>query len=74
MVTECVISWKAVALSTIEAEYMATVEASKKVLWLRGLIETFGVIQDSVQVHCGSESAIRLAKSTCTISGLSILM
>jgi len=67
IVAECVISWKAelqdtIALSTIEAEYIAAVEASKKALWLRGLVETFSIIHDSVQVHCDSQSAIHLAK------------
>jgi len=62
-----IISWKAelqdtIALSTIEAEYMAAVEASKEALWLRGLVETFSTIQDSVRVHCDSQSAIHLAK------------
>ena len=60
---ECVISWKAelqytVALSTTEAEYMAAVEASKEALWLRGLVETFSIMQDSVrslrQLECDS--------------------
>ena len=42
-VTECVISWKAelqniIVLLMIEAEYMATIEASKEALWLRGLV------------------------------------
>ena len=55
----CVVSLKAelqdtVTLSTIESEYMAVVEASKKVLWLRGLISTFNIVQDLVQVHCDS--------------------
>jgi len=48
-VAECVISWKAelqdtVALSTTEAEYIVAVETSKEALWLRGLIETFGIM------------------------------
>ena len=46
----------------IEVKYMAAVEASKEVLWLRGLVETFNIIQDSVRVHCDSQSAIHLAK------------
>jgi len=66
-VAECVISWKAklqdtVALLTIETEYMAAVEASKK-LWLRGLVETFSIIQDSIRIHCNTHSAIHLAKN-----------
>ena len=67
-VAECVISWKAemqdtIALSMTEAEYMAAVEALKEALWLRGLVETFSIIQDSVRVHCDSQSAIHLAKN-----------
>ena len=66
-VAECAIRWKAelqdtVALSTTEAEYMAAVEASNKALWLRGLVETFSIIQDSFRVHCDNQSAIHLAK------------
>ena len=51
-----------VTLSTIESEYMAVVEASKKVLWLRGLINTFNIVQDLFQVHCDSQSVIYLTK------------
>ena len=29
---------------------------------MRRLVETFGIIHDSVQVHCDSQSAIHLAK------------
>ena len=66
-VAVCIISWKAklqdtIVLSTTEAKYMTTVEASKKVLWLRGLVETFSIIHDSVRVHCDSQSAIHFAK------------
>ena len=66
-VAEYVISWKAelqdaVALSTTQAEYMAAVEASEEALWLRGLIETFSIIHDSIRVHYDSQSAIHLAK------------
>ena len=66
-VPEYVISWKTelqdtVALLTTEAEYMVVVEASKEALWLRGLVETFSIIQNSVRVHCDSQSAIHLAK------------
>ena len=66
-VAECVVSWKAelqdtIALSTTEAEYMAAVEALKKALWLRELVETFNIIQDSVRVHCDNQNAIHLTK------------
>ena len=51
-----------IALSMTEAQYIAAGEASKKVLWLGGLVETFSIIHDSVRVHCDSQSAIHLAK------------
>ena len=59
-VAEYIVSWKAdlqdtVALSTIETEYLATIEASKEVLWLRELVCMFGIIHDSVQVYCDSQ-------------------
>jgi len=41
---------------------MTAVEASKEALWLRGLIDTFGIIQHSVQVYCDSQSLIYLTK------------
>ena len=45
-VVECIISWKAelqdtIALSMIEVKFMAAIEASKEVLWLKELVETF---------------------------------
>ena len=66
-VAECTVSWKAelqdtVALLMTKMEYMAAVEAYKEALWLRKLVETFGIIQDSVRVHCDSQSAIHLSK------------
>ena len=66
-VAECIISWKAelqdtITLSTTEAEYMVAVKASKEALWLRGLVETFSIIHDSIQVYCDNQSAIHLAK------------
>jgi len=66
-VAECVISWKTelqdtTALLMIETEYTVVVEASKEALWLRGLVETFSIVQDSVQVHCDSQNVIHLTK------------
>jgi len=50
------------SLSTIEMKYIAAIEASKEALWLRGLVETFDIIQDSVQIHYDSQNAILLTK------------
>ena len=59
-VAECVVSWKPelqdiMALLTIKTEYMAVIEASKEALWLRGLVSTFEIIQDSDQIYCDSQ-------------------
>ena len=45
------VSWqlrlqKTVALSTTEAEYMATVEAGKEVLWMKDFIGELGIRQE----------------------------
>ena len=55
-VAECIVSWKVemqdtVVLSITEAAHMDAVEVLKEALWLRGLVEIFGIIQDSVRVY-----------------------
>ncbi|KAE8653948.1 hypothetical protein F3Y22_tig00117056pilonHSYRG00559 [Hibiscus syriacus] len=62
------ICWKStvqsvVALSTIEAEYMAAPEAAKEALWLTGLVKELGVQQGGVHLICDNQSAIHLAKN-----------
>ncbi|KAH9699236.1 Integrase catalytic domain-containing protein [Citrus sinensis] len=47
------ISWKStlqstIALSTIEAEYMAITEAVKEAIWLQGLLENLGLAQEHI--------------------------
>lgn len=53
------VSWKTslqhiVALSKIEAEYIALTEAVKEAMWLRGITEELGFKQDMVNVYCDS--------------------
>eukprot|EP00253_Pinus_taeda_P026692 PITA_26692 len=60
------ISWmsklqETVALSTTEAEYIATSDASKEAIWLKGLLDEIGRTQEKVNVLCDSQSAIHLA-------------
>ncbi|KAL9261973.1 Retrovirus-related Pol polyprotein from transposon TNT 1-94-like protein [Drosera capensis] len=63
-------SWRAtlqdtVALSTTEAEYMATAEATKEALWLNRLVEELGVKQEeSSVIFCDNQSAVQLTKNT----------
>ncbi|CAA7057312.1 unnamed protein product [Microthlaspi erraticum] len=52
-----------VALSTMEAEYMALGDAAKEALWVQGLVTELGVEQGGVQLHCDSQDAIFLAKN-----------
>ncbi|GMI78960.1 cysteine-rich RLK (RECEPTOR-like protein kinase) 8 [Hibiscus trionum] len=62
------VSWRStlqstVALSTTEAEYMAVAEAVKEAIWLNGLLEDLGVVQNHISLYCDSQSAIYLAKN-----------
>ncbi|KAM7491962.1 hypothetical protein LguiA_034883 [Lonicera macranthoides] len=63
------VSWlsqlqKIVALSTTEAEYVAMTEASKEMIWLKGLLTKLGFRQTKNALHCDSQSAIHLAKNS----------
>ena len=42
---------------------MALIKATKEALWLQGLVEEFGVNQESVLVLSDSQSAIHLSKN-----------
>ena len=63
-----VMSWqsqlqKYVALLTIEAEYMAAVEAGKELIWLRNFLSELGMKQRESLLHCDSHNPIHLAKN-----------
>eukprot|EP00253_Pinus_taeda_P014322 PITA_14322 len=63
------ISWMSrkqnyVALSTVEAEYIATSTASREAVWLRKLFgELFEQVPDTTIIYCNNKSGIRLAKN-----------
>eukprot|EP00253_Pinus_taeda_P023524 PITA_23524 len=63
------ISWmsrnqKLVALSTAEAEYIATSMASYEAFWLRKLFsELFGFTLDTTVIQCDNQSGIRLSEN-----------
>ncbi|KAL5538478.1 hypothetical protein UlMin_035497 [Ulmus minor] len=62
------ISWKSqlqpiVALSTIEAEYIAVTEAIKEAIWLQGLLLELKVLKEKAVVYSNSQSAIHLCKN-----------
>jgi hypothetical protein len=50
-----------VALSTAEAEYVATCQCCTQLLWLRQTLRDFGYNLRKVPLLCDNESAIRLA-------------
>ena len=63
------ICWKStrqhiVALSTIEVEYMALIEAIKEAIWLKGITTELGLKVNSLTVYYDSQSAIHLSKNT----------
>ena len=62
------ISWvsklqKIVALSTIKAEYVAIIEASKEMIWLQSFLEELGHKQRKGVLHCDSQCVIHLANN-----------
>ena len=54
---------KCVALSTTEAEFIAAVEATKDLLWLRNFTMELGLKQIRYVLYCDNQSAIHLAKN-----------
>ncbi|RVW99369.1 Retrovirus-related Pol polyprotein from transposon TNT 1-94 [Vitis vinifera] len=63
------ISWasnlqKIVTLSTTEAEYVATTEAEKEMIWLYGFLDELGKKQEMGILQSDSQSAIFLAKNS----------
>lgn len=60
------ISWSSklqptVAVSTVEAEYMAASAAVKEALWLRMLLCDFGINIGTLQVMCDNQGCIRVS-------------
>eukprot|EP00253_Pinus_taeda_P012925 PITA_12925 len=52
-----------VALSTMEAEYMAATHASKEEVGLQRLCSSMGLVQGAIRIDCDSQSAFFLAKN-----------
>jgi hypothetical protein len=63
------VSWilklqKVVALSTMEAECVVSIEASKEMIWLQRFMEELGKKKENSRLYCDSESAIHIAKKS----------
>ena len=53
-----------VALSTAEAEYVSTSEATTQAIWLRFVLDDFGEMQaEATPLFCDNMSAISMAKN-----------
>ena len=64
----CLVSWASkkqhsVALSTAEAEYVATYSCGTQVLWIKHQLLDFNVKLDCVPIFCDNTSAINLTKN-----------
>jgi hypothetical protein len=62
------VSWSSrlqptVAASTAEAEYMAAAQAVKEGLWMRKLLNDFGVHLQSVTILCDNQAALQILKN-----------
>ena len=53
-----------VALSTTEAEYVATTEASKEMVWLQRFLEELGKKQENIRLYIDSQSAIHITNNS----------
>ncbi|GKC38558.1 hypothetical protein Tco_1050942 [Tanacetum coccineum] len=51
------------ALSTTEAEYISSTEGVMEVIWLRGMVNEFGLPQKVLVVYCDNRSAMHLTKN-----------
>ena len=54
-------------LSTTKAEYMATTEAGKEIIWMKEFIRELGIQQEEFRLHCDNQSVIHLVKK-CFLS------
>ncbi|XP_048494446.2 retrovirus-related Pol polyprotein from transposon RE1 isoform X1 [Beta vulgaris subsp. vulgaris] len=63
----CMVSWSSkkqniVALSTVEAEYIAAAACCSQLLWIKQQLRDFGIIYDCVPIYCYNTSAICISK------------
>ncbi|XP_062104449.1 secreted RxLR effector protein 161-like [Humulus lupulus] len=62
------VSWKVqlqpvVALSTTESEYIATTEAIKEAIWIKGLMEEIKLLNGILTVYSDSQICVHLCKN-----------
>ena len=64
----CLISWNSkkqnsIALSTVEAEYIASGFCVAQILWIKNQLEDYGINLTQIPILCDNTSAINLAKN-----------
>ena len=64
---EGAISWNSrlqptMAVSTTEAEYMASAQAVREALWLKKLLGNFGIKVGAMPIYTDSQGALKLLK------------
>ena len=64
-----IVSWvsklqSVATLSMIEAEYVATIKASKEMIWLQRFLDELGKKQELGMLYSDSQSAIHLTKNS----------
>jgi hypothetical protein len=64
------VSWSikkqnSVALSTIEAEYVATGSCCAQLSWMRQTLKDYGYTMNQISLLCDNESAIKIAYNPC---------
>nr|GEW90171.1 retrovirus-related Pol polyprotein from transposon TNT 1-94 [Tanacetum cinerariifolium] len=50
-------------LSTIEAEYISSTEGVKEAIWIRAMVNEFGLPQEVLVVYCDNRSVVHLTKN-----------
>ena len=68
MLGRSLVSWSSkkqnnVALSTTEAEYIATGDCCAQILYIKQTLLYYGVVLEKVPLLCGNKSAIKLANN-----------
>lgn len=53
-----------VALSSIEAEYIAATEAAKEAIWLKCLLKELKLLEQDVTVYTDSQNSVYLCKNS----------
>ena len=62
------VSWyskkqNSISLSTAEAEYIAAGSCCTQLMWMKQMLEDYGIFQDTLYVYCDNTSVINISKN-----------